>query len=323
MKKLLEVAAATIGAVSLCLLVGSAASAAEKEIVIGVSHQSLGFPYAVALQNGELKAAKELGVKTIDLDSNHDLLTQANQVDKLIAQKVDGILIDPADSQAAADWADKAKAAGIPIVSMGVFVGDPKQHQPPWVYPSLLAYADRSDPDQGYALGQVIAKDNPDGGKVAIVEGLPGFAAVLWRTEGVMKALNETGKKFDVVFKQPGNWDPGLAHQLCQDALQANPDLKILFIQDQAMAQGCLPALKEAKSSARIYTFDFSKSVKDVMADGAPIVTTCSEPATSGYQSVKALVDYIRDKKKPADPFLTYKWHIISKDNLEDCPVQF
>jgi hypothetical protein len=52
-------------------------------------------------------------------------------------------------------------------------------------------------------------------------------------------------------------------------------------------------------------------------------VTTCSEPATSGYQSVKALVDYIRDKKKPADPFLTYKWHIISKDNLEDCPVQF
>ena len=70
-----------------------------------------------------------------------------------------------------------------------------------------------------------------------------------------------------------------------------------------------------------LYAADFGEN--RYMADGAPIVTTCSEPATSGYQSIKALVDYIRDKKKPADPFLTYKWHIISKDNLEDCPVQF
>ena len=43
------------------------AAAEDKPLTIGVSHQSLGFPYAVALQNGELKAAKELGAKTIDL----------------------------------------------------------------------------------------------------------------------------------------------------------------------------------------------------------------------------------------------------------------
>jgi ribose transport system substrate-binding protein len=320
MKRTFTFALAAAGALS---LLATSAFAADKEITIGVSHQSLGFPYAVALSAGVEKAAQELGVKLVHLDANHDLLTQANQIDKLIAQKVDGIIIDPADSIAAQDWADRSKAAGIPMVSMGVFVGDPKEHQPPWVYPSLLAYADRSDLAQGEELGKVIAKENPDGGKVVIVEGLPGFAAVLWRTQAVMKALDDSGKKYDVVFKQPGNWDPELAHQLCQDALQANPDAKILFIHDQAMAQGCLPAVKAAKSDARIYTYDFSKSVKDVIAEGAPITTTCAEPSTSGSQALQALVEYIKTGKAPADPFLTYKSEIINKDNLDACPVQF
>ena len=48
-----------VGAV--CLAALTAASAEDKPLTIGVSHQSLGFPYAVALENGELKAAKELG----------------------------------------------------------------------------------------------------------------------------------------------------------------------------------------------------------------------------------------------------------------------
>jgi ribose transport system substrate-binding protein len=297
--------------------------AADKPLTIGVSHQSLGFPYAVALQNGELKAAKELGAKTTDLDSHLSTLTQANDIDKLIAQHVDGIVMDPGDSIAAQDWADKAKAAGIPIASMGVFVGDPKKHQQPWVYPALVAYADRNDNDQAYAVGKIAVADNPNGAKIAIVEGLPGFAAVLFRTEGFEKALKESGKPFEIVAKQAGNWDPERAHQICQDALQAHPDITIIFSHDQAMAQGCLPAIKAAKSKAKIYTMDASKSVEALIREGEPIVTTCANPETSGYQATAAVINYVRTKKLPADRFLTYKWDTVRKDNVDTCPPQF
>ena len=116
--------------------------------------------------------------------------------------------------------------------------------------------ADRNDIEQGYAVGKLAVADNPNGAKLAIVEGLPGFAAVLFRTEGFEKALKESGKKFDVVAKQAGNWDPERAHQICQDAVQAHPDITIMFVHDQAMGQGCLAALKSAKSKAKIYTLD-------------------------------------------------------------------
>jgi ribose transport system substrate-binding protein len=319
--RLEKLAVAAIAAATLVAL--TPAGAAEHQLVIGVSHQGLGFPYAVALENGEHKAAAKLGVKTIDLDAHVDVLRQANDIDKLIAQKVDGIVIDPGDSIAAMGWVDKAKAAGIPMVSMGVFVGDAKKHQPPWVYPNLVALADRNDIAQAYAVGKLAVADNPNGGKVAVVEGLPGFAAVIFRNEGFEKALKESGKPFQIVARQPGNWDPDKAHQICQDALQAHPDITVIFSHDQAMAQGCLPAIKAAHSKARIYTLDSSKSVEALISDGAPIVTTCAEPETSGYQAVTALVNYIRTKKLPADRYLTYKWDTVRKDNVASCPPQF
>ena len=255
--------------------------------------------------------------------SHLNTLTQANDIDKLIAQHVDGIVIDPGDSIAAQDWADKAKAAGIPIASMGVFVGDPKKHQPPWVYPALVGLADRNDIEQGYAVGKLAVADNPNGGKIAIVEGLPGFAAVLFRTEGFEKALKESGKKFEVIAKQAGNWDPERAHQICQDAVQAHPDTTIMFVHDQAMGQGCLAALKSAKSKAKIYTLDSSKSVEALIKAGEPIVTTCANPETSGYQATAAVINYARTKKMPADRYLTYKWDTVRKDNVDTCPPQF
>jgi ABC-type sugar transport system substrate-binding protein len=50
-----------MGLAGAALLAGAiSASAQDKPLTIGVSHQSLGFPYAVALENGELKAAKEM-----------------------------------------------------------------------------------------------------------------------------------------------------------------------------------------------------------------------------------------------------------------------
>ena len=168
----------------------------------------------------------------------------------------------PIDSIAAQDWADKAKAANIPIVALAVFVGDARKHQPPWIYPALLAYADRNNVDQAYAVGKLAVADHPNGGKVAIVEGFPGFAAVELRAMGFDKALKESKAHFEVVAKQAGNWDPERAHQICQDAIQAHPDISIIFSHDQAMARGCLSALKSAKSNAKIYAIDSSKDVE-------------------------------------------------------------
>ena len=137
-------------------------------------------------------------------------------------------------------------------------------------------------------------------------------------------ALKESGKPFEVVADQAGNWDPERAHQICQDALQAHPDISFIFSHDQAMSQGCLQAIKSAKSKAKIYTLDTSKSVEDLIRDGEPIVTTC---AISGDERISGDVRadplHPHERAPQADRFLTYKWDIVTKDNLASCPPQF
>lgn len=296
---------------------------AQKPLVVGVSTIGLRFPYASALSRGEHKAAAEAGARIVELDANVDLLKQANDVDRLISSKVDGIVVVPMDSTAAEGWADKAKAAGIPMVSDAVWVGNTDEHEVPWVYPSLVALADRDDIQQAYALGKVAAAEHPDGAKVAVVEGLPGFAAVAFRNKGFEKALSASGKRFDIVFRQPANWDPELAGTVCQNAMSAHPDITMIFSHDQAMAQGCLSALDDADGHIRIYTIDSSHEIVDMIRDGKPIVTTCSLPETNGYNAMKVLIDYIRLGTKPKDPFVTYQWSTVSKDTVASCQPQF
>lgn len=308
--------AATALTMSIC-------AASAQEITIGVALQSLAVPYATALNEGVQKAAKDLGVKTVEVDANHDLLTQANHIDQFIARAVSGIIMDPADSQSAMDWADKAESAGIPMVSMGVWVGNPAKDGPPNVYPALLALADRNDIDQSYALGKAAVARYPNGGKIAVVEGLPGFAAVEFRNRGFMKALKDSGVDYEIVLQNPGNWDPQQGYSLCQNAVQANPDLIFVFAHDQGMGRGCYEALTAAGSEAYIYTVDYSDETKQVMADGAPITTVCSLPYDSGYAAMTTLVEFIRSGTEPENPYLTYEWDLITADNLEDCPVQF
>lgn len=62
--------------------------------------------------------AKRLGGSLIELDAKGDVDTQVNQLNQLIAQKVDGIAIFPLDPGALAPAVSHAKKAGIKLVTI-------------------------------------------------------------------------------------------------------------------------------------------------------------------------------------------------------------
>ena len=201
------------------------------------------------------------------------------------------------------DWADKAKAAGIPIASMGVFVGDPKKHQPPWVYPALVGFRTATISTKAYAIGKIAVADNPNGGKVAIVEGLPGFAAVLFRTQGFEKALKEFGKDL------PG--DRQTSRQLGSGARASNlpgrgsgPSRhQIMFVArsgDGARMPGGGRSPRNPKPRSTRSTV--RRASRRLIRAGEPIVTTCANPETSGYQATAAVINYARTKKTARGP---------------------
>jgi ribose transport system substrate-binding protein len=321
MKKTLGIALSAGVVSALALTAGPALS---KDLVFGILPNSMAFPYDVVLADGFKEKAAEKGVKVILLDSKLSMEAQANEIDDLIGQKVDGISIMPNDSVAAQALVDKVQAAGIPIVASAVPVGDPDTHAVDYAYPNLNALVSTQDVEAGHVAGvyaaSVLPKDREV--KIAVVEGAPGFAVVKQRQDGFEAALKEGGIKFKIVSSQPSDWTPDSGERICQNALTANPDLDVIFSHADDMALGCGKAIIAAGSKARlIATGGGSKLGAEAIKRGEIEASVCTQPKLIGELSFKVLFEAAADPAAAKKgQYVTYDMYPLTKENVDKCP---
>jgi erythritol transport system substrate-binding protein len=93
----------------------TSAMAAEKG-TIAILVNSLDNPYYSAEAKGAEAKAKSLGYQTLVLSHGEDVRRQGELISLVIGRKVQGIILDNADSQASVAAVQQAKNAGIPVV---------------------------------------------------------------------------------------------------------------------------------------------------------------------------------------------------------------
>jgi len=152
----------------------------------GFSSVGLSYPFAAAIAKGFQDEARKAGVNAIVLDAQGRVQKQANDIDDLIAQRVNGIVLMPLDSVIAQSWVERVVGAGIAVVAVGSQVGDPKSRPLTSVYPKLVALITQDEVAAGREAGRLAAKLLPKDrtANIAIIEGAPGFSEVLQRAQG-------------------------------------------------------------------------------------------------------------------------------------------
>lgn len=315
--------AVSAGVVSAMALMAGSATAAEK--TFGLIVNNMAFPYNVVLAEGFTKGAEDKGAKVVILDSKLSVETQANQIDDLLAQKVDGIAFMPNDSVAVQSLVDKVEAAGVPIVASAVPVGDPMKNAVDYAYPKLTALVSTNDVIAGHVAGvfavTVLPKDKEV--TIAVVEGAPGFAGVQQRQQGFEAALNEGGIKFKVVSSQPSDWTPESGETICQNALTANPDLDVIYSHADDMALGCAKAIKAAGAKAMlIATGGGSKLGAEAIKNGEILASVCTQPKLIGELSAQILFDAVSNPgSAKKGQYVTYDMYPLTKENVDKCPM--
>ena len=301
-----------------------AGSAVAKDLVFGMNPNSMAFPYDVVLVNGFKEKAAAKGVKVILLDPKLSMEKQANQIDDLLNQKVDGIAFMPNDSVAVQALVDKVAAAGVPIVASAVPVGDPNKNAVDYAYPNLNALVSTQDVEAGHVAGvyaaSVLPKDHE--AKIAVVEGAPGFAVVKQRQDGFEAALKEAGIKYKIVSSQPSDWTPDSGERICQNALTANPGLDMIFSHADDMALGCAKAIIAAGSKARLVATGGGSDLGDkAIAAGEIEASVCTQPKLIGELSFDVLLEAAANPAAAKKgQYVTYKMFPLTKDNLDKCP---
>ncbi|WP_131196080.1 sugar ABC transporter substrate-binding protein [Lichenihabitans psoromatis] len=304
-------------------LLGGSAHAAD--VTLGFSSVGLSFPFAAAIAKGFQDEAVKRGAKAVVLDAKADVQKQANDIDDLIGQKVNGLVIMPLDSVVAQGWVDRATAAGLPVVAVGSQIGDPKKRAIRDVYPKLTALTTQDEVAAGNAAGQVALDLMPKDhlAKIAIIEGAAGFAEVAQRTDGFKQALDKAGAKYEIVASQPGDWTAEKGEAACQNILAAHPDVDIFYNQADDMVVGCARAVRSAGSQAKLIGVGGSKLAVAAIKAGQVDGTVCYKPEALGALAFDTLYDNVTGKTHHKAEFLSYPTPGVTKANIDACVGQW
>ena len=293
------------------------------EVVLGYIPASLEYPYNMASAEGFQEEAKALGAKVVVVDPRGSVEKQANGIEDLLSQGVQGIAVLPLDGVVAQEWVDNVAEHGIPFVSLATQIGDPEKN--PWsaVYPKLTALDGMDNVLAGEQAGKLAATYLPKDrvSKIAVVEGATGYPQVWQRTMGFKRGLDQAGVKYEIVSSQPTEWTPETGEAVCQNALVAHPDINLIFSHADDMAFGCARALQATDSAVKLVAACCgSKLAVDAIRAGEFEGSVCDRPVEMGRLAAKALYDAATKRNVKTGQLIGFDTPAITKETLAACP---
>jgi ribose transport system substrate-binding protein len=300
---------------------GAVASASGGGPRYGLSTVGLSYPFAAAIAKGFTDAAARAGASAVVLDAKGDVQKQANDIDDLIAQHVQGFAVMPLDSVVAQSWVKRANAGGVPIAAVAALVGDPKTRAIADVYPGLVALASQDEVAAGKAAGTLAATWLPRNreARIAIIEGAAGFPEVEQRARGFRLGLDAAGIRYRIVASQPGNWTSEGGEAACQNILAAQPGIDLFYNEADDMVIGCARAVRAAGSHARLIGVGGSRLAIASIKAGAVDGTVCFKPEALGALAFEAL----HERASGGPRFRTYPIPAVTRANVGECVGQW
>lgn len=252
----------------------------DENMKIGVSLSTLNNPFFVSIREGIEEGAGD-DAETVISDAQNDSSTQSNQVEDLITQGVDLIIINPVDSTAIASSVEKANEANIPVICVdrGTDSGE------------IVSFIASNNVEGGKLAGEYILEKVGEDAEVVQLEGIPGASSTHERGEGFKEA---TDGKINLVASQTANFDRAEGLTVMENLLQAHPDVKAVFCQNDEMALGASEAIKTSGKDIVVVGFDGNEDAISAVEDGSLSATVAQKPKEMGKLAIETAIKYLK-----------------------------
>jgi ribose transport system substrate-binding protein len=277
---------------------GASAGGGTRKIVIGFIGKSLTNDVFQAAQSGAQDAAKELGAKynaeveiEVRTPNDEDATKEAEAVEALTRQQVDGIAISCSDADTVTPSIDKAVDKGVPVMCFDSDAPASKR----------FAYYGTDDKSCGERSMDELAQAMGEKGTVAILAGNQSAPNLQSRVAGAKEAL---AKYPNMKLNDPGVFyhveTPEKAAEAIANAQNANPGIEgwcmiggwALFTSD---------ALKWPPGKVKVVSVDALPAELNYLEDGHVAVLLAQDCYGWGHRSVEILLEKIVNHQAPAD----------------------
>jgi ribose transport system substrate-binding protein len=226
-----------------------------------------------------------------------DVDKQIALVEQMIAQRVDAIVLAPADSKALVPVVKKARDRGIVVINIDNKLDAEalreKGLQIPFVGPNNMKGARLA----GDHLATRLQKGDP----VAIIDGQPGAFNAQQRHAGFRAAMDEAG--MNIITSQSAHWETEKATPLVASILNANPQIKAFLCANDSMALGAHIALKDARrlGQVMIVGFDNIQAMQELVRRGDVLCTVDQYGDRIAVFGIEYALETLRKQSTPVD----------------------
>jgi simple sugar transport system substrate-binding protein len=244
-----------------------------------VTHSDEGSFWSV-VKKGAQQASKDLGVKLIWSPSNNDPQKQAQLIDAAISQKVSGLAVSVPNADAIKAPLAKAKAAGIPIITLNSGESDSKAL-------GAITHVGQDEVVAGRAAGQKLKAAGVK--KVLCVVHEQNNIGLQQRCQGVKEGFGGTVENVQV----KGTADLATTQTEIKSKLQSDKSVDAVITLNPDIGGAAKTAIKGASSSAKLATFDLSPGIIKDIQSGSVLFAVDQQQYLQGYLPVLLLKLFI------------------------------
>lgn len=274
----------------------SSASAAATDYKIGVSLYDLSNEYFQYMQEGIEAAAEEEGVEIVQIhdqkDDESELLTGC---ENLLNQGIDALIVSPCNPEVMDTIVEQAKEKDIPVIILDI--GDGGSDKDVIVVSDMYGGGTIAGK---YAI-DLLAEDDVTSGEFAIIKCEESAEYAIQRGEGFKDVMEDAG--FTLATEITANSKQTEGYNAMQDILTSNPDVKVVFAENDDMAIGASEAINDADKKGEILVlgFDGNDSAIEQIKDGSMAGTIAQQPVEIGALGIELAIQRINGEELTFD----------------------
>lgn len=294
------------------LLVSCSSSSSVKlneDINIKVIVKKQNHDFWAVVEQGAYAAEKEFGINVdyVGPASEEDISGQIRMVEVAIEEKVDAIVLAAIDYNLLVPVAEKARAAGIPVVIIDSNIKSDKMN----------GFVGTDNVDAGKVLGESMVAVLGTDIDIVIVSFVKGAASSNEREEGVMKIVNQH-ENINLIDTLYCNSDEDIAKRLTIEILEKHPEVDAFICLNAYATVGTARGVIEKGMEGEVSIIGFDSTPEEISYLEKDIIelVVVQNPFSMGYLGVKHALDAIKGIPFPRS--VNTGAVVITKENMYD-----
>lgn len=280
-------------------------------------------PFYATMAKSAQERANELGVNLLhDGPAMFDPTLQIPIVAKMIAQKVDAIIIAACDKTTLIKPLQQAHQAGIMVISVDTFIGNGNYVNGPVTFP--LSYIGSDNIEGGRIAGEALIKSIGGSGKLYIQNTSPGASTSEQRVKGCKDAIDATNGAVTLVGVDYNYHDITKANNETFATLERVDDLAGIFGTNVASGEGAALGVKRAfkQGVVKIANFDAPENAITDLRNGVIDLLIAQKPGEMGSIAVEYAMNALSGNTNGIQKRVPTGFLIIDQNNIDTPEVQ-